>query len=146
MTMTMQEMSDRLELKEVVDLFSNYADTKENDKQVQLFTPDGRVNIINNGEVTFSLAGREAILKAFSGSMADYSSVFHMSGQQTVTFTDASHATGTAYSLVVLVKEVDGHPQTSQEGVCYEDRYEKIDGHWLIAERNSNFNWHLDVK
>jgi len=69
--MNIEEISDRLELKELVDLFSNYADTKENEKQVKLFTPEGIVNIINDGEVTFTLRGREAILKAFSGSMAD---------------------------------------------------------------------------
>lgn len=144
MTMSTQEISDRLELKELVDLFSNYADTKDNEKQVRLFTPDGQVNIINNGEVTFTLKGRDAILQAFSQSMDDYQSVFHMSGQQTVAFTDATHATGVAYNYVVLVKSVDGKLQTMQEGVRYEDRYEKVDGHWLIAERNSNFNWHLE--
>ncbi len=35
--MDIQEVSDRLALKQVVDLFSNYSDTKENEKQVQLF-------------------------------------------------------------------------------------------------------------
>ncbi|WP_407890025.1 nuclear transport factor 2 family protein [Levilactobacillus sp. N40-8-2] len=143
--MNIEEISDRLELKELVDLFSNYADTKENEKQVKLFTPEGIVNIINDGEVTFTLRGREAILKAFSGSMADYISVFHMSGQQTVRLVDETHAEGTAYNFVVLVKQdKNGKNVTSQEGVRYEDKYEKIAGHWLIAERNSNFNWHLD--
>ncbi|GEO69310.1 nuclear transport factor 2 family protein [Levilactobacillus acidifarinae] len=145
MTMSTQEISDRLELKQLVDQFSNYADTKENDKQVKLFAPDGQVNIINNGEVTFSLKGRDAIEQAFSQSMDDYQSVFHMSGQHTVDFLDATHATGVAYNYVVLVKLVDGKPQTTQEGVRYEDRYEKIAGHWLITERNSHFNWHLDL-
>ena len=143
--MELQEVSDRLELKELVDLFSNYADTKENELQVQLFTENGVVNIINDGQVTFTLSGRDAILKAFSGSMADYQSVFHMSGQQTVAFGDATHATGVAYNLVVLVKKnADGTLTTTQEGVRYEDRYEKVGGKWLIAERNSHFNWHLE--
>ncbi|BDZ31560.1 nuclear transport factor 2 family protein [Lactiplantibacillus sp. WILCCON 0030] len=143
--MDLQEISDRLELKEVVDLFSNDADTKENDKQVQLFTTNGVVNIINDGKVTFTLHGRDEIFKAFSSSMDDYQSVFHMSGQQTVNFTDRTHATGTAYNYVVLVKaNADGTTTTTQEGVRYEDRYEKVAGKWLIAERNSHFNWHLE--
>ena len=144
MTMSTQEISDRLELKQLVDLFSNYADTKENEKQVQLFTADGVVNIINDGKITFKLTGRDAILKAFSSSMDDYQSVFHMSGQQTVNFIDATHANGVAYNYVVLVKQVGNQLQTTQEGVRYEDRYEKVDGQWLIAERNSHFNWHLE--
>ncbi|WP_261807021.1 nuclear transport factor 2 family protein [Lapidilactobacillus luobeiensis] len=139
--MITQEISDRLELKELVDLFSNYADTKENDKQVALFAPDGVINIISSGEVTFSLKGREAIYKAFSGSMDAYESIFHMSGQQTVEFQDETHATGIAYNLVVLVK--DG--VTSQEGVRYADTYVKLDGKWQIQQRNSNFIWRKDI-
>mgnify|MGYP004703748793 CR=1 FL=1 len=133
--MNMQEISDRLALKEVVDLFSNYSDTKENEKQVQLFTPDGQVNIINDGQVTFTLNGRQEILKAFSSSMDAYSAVFHMSGQQTVDFIDANHATGIAYNYVTLVKmNEQGQKVTTNEGVRYQDKYEKIDGQWYIAE------------
>lgn len=143
--MNMQEISDRLALKEVVDLFSNYSDTKENEKQVQLFTPNGQVNIINDGQVTFTLNGRQEILKAFSSSMDAYSAVFHMSGQQTVDFIDANHATGIAYNYVTLVKmNEQGQKVTTNEGVRYQDKYEKIDGQWYIAERNSNFIWHTE--
>ncbi|MFD1418020.1 nuclear transport factor 2 family protein [Companilactobacillus keshanensis] len=124
-------------------MFSNYADTKDNVKQVKLFTGNGVVNIINDDKVTFTLNGRDEILKAFSGSMEEYKSVFHMSGQQTVEFVDATHANGIAYNFVVLVKDENGKSVTSQEGVRYEDKYEKVNGHWLIAERNSHFNWHL---
>ena len=135
--MNMQEISDRLALKEVVDLFSNYSDTKENEKQIQLFTPDG--------QVTFTLNGRQEILKAFSSSMDAYSAVFHMSGQQTVDFIDANHATGIAYNYVTLVKmNEQGQKVTTNEGVRYQDKYEKIDGQWYIAERNSNFIWHTE--
>lgn len=143
--MNMQEISDRLALKEVVDLFSNYSDTKENEKQVQLFTPDGQVNINNDGQVTFTLNGHQEILKAFSSSMDAYSAVFHMSGQQTVDFIDANHATGIAYNYVTLVKmNEQGQKVTTNEGVRYQDKYEKIDGQWYIAERNSNFIWHTE--
>lgn len=143
--MNMQEISDRLALKEVVDLFSNYSDTKENEKQIQLFTPDGQVNIINDGQVTFTLNGRQEILKAFSSSMDAYSAVFHMSGQQTVDFIDANHATGIAYNYVTLVKmNEQGQKVTTNEGVRYQDKHEKIDGQWYIAERNSNFIWHTE--
>lgn len=146
--MNTQEISDRLELKELVDLFSNYSDTKDNDKQVQLFKEDGKVNIINDGKITFTLNGRKEIFNAFSSSMDEYSSVFHMSGQQTVDFVDDTHANGVAYNYVVLVKtDEDGKTKTTNEGVRYEDKYEKVAGKWLIAERNSNFIWHTeDVK
>ncbi|KRO00688.1 nuclear transport factor 2 family protein [Companilactobacillus kimchiensis] len=146
--MNTQEISDRIELKQLVDLFSNYSDTKENDKQVALFTEDGVVNIINDSKVSFILKGRENIFKAFSSSMDEYSSVFHMSGQQTVDFVDADHANGVAYNYVVLVKtDENGKIVTTNEGVRYEDKYEKVNDKWLISERNSNFIWNTeDIK
>ncbi|CAJ1192439.1 hypothetical protein CPEBRM1_ABPJDJAI_01397 [Companilactobacillus paralimentarius] len=146
--MNTQEISDRIELKQLVDLFSNYSDTKENDKQVALFTENGVVNIINNGKVSFTLNGRKEIFNAFSSSMDEYSSVFHMSGQQTVDFIDETHANGVAYNYVVLVKtNEENKTVTTSEGVRYQDKYEKVGGKWLIAERNSNFIWHTeDIK
>lgn len=41
--MNIQEMADRMALKDLVDTFSNLADTKEIDSQVQLFTEDAEV-------------------------------------------------------------------------------------------------------
>ncbi|WP_334340127.1 nuclear transport factor 2 family protein [Companilactobacillus sp. HBUAS56275] len=143
--MNTQEISDRIELKELVDLFSNYSDTRENDKQVALFTENGVVNIINDGKISFTLNGRKEIFNAFSSSMDEYSAVFHMSGQQTVDFVDATHANGVAYNYVVLVKNNDENKAvTTKEGVRYQDKYEKVNGKWLIAERNSNFIWHTE--
>lgn len=146
--MNTQEISDRIELKQLVDLFSNYSDTKENDKQVALFTENSVVNIINDSKISFTLNGRKEILNAFSSSMDEYSSVFHMSGQQTVNFIDETHANGVAYNYVVLVKtNEENKTVTTSEGVRYEDKYEKINGKWLISERNSNFIWHKeDIK
>ena len=71
-----------------------------------------------------------------------------MSGQQTVSFTDATHADGIAYNYVTLVKTNEqGQTVTTNEGVRYQDKYGKVDGQWYIAERNSNFIWHTeDVK
>ncbi|MDN6419006.1 MAG: nuclear transport factor 2 family protein, partial [Lactiplantibacillus plantarum] len=66
----------------------------------------------------------------------------------TVSFTDATHADGIAYIYVTLVKTNEqGQTVTTNEGVRYQDKYEKVDGQWYIAERNSNFIWHTeDVK
>ena len=40
-SMSAQEMQDRMEIRELTDRFANLADTKEVDKQVVLFLPDG---------------------------------------------------------------------------------------------------------
>ncbi len=40
--MTLQEIQDRMEIRELTDVFANLADTKEVEKQVEFFLPDGR--------------------------------------------------------------------------------------------------------
>ncbi len=39
--MNMQEIQDRMEIRELTDVFANLADTKEVEKQVELFMEDG---------------------------------------------------------------------------------------------------------
>lgn len=52
-------MEDKMAIKYVVDEFSNLADTKEIDKQVLLFTADGVVESISNGQPGSPLKGRD---------------------------------------------------------------------------------------
>ena len=44
--MSIQKIADRMALKDLVDTFSNLADTKEIDEQVQLFTEDAVTNLL----------------------------------------------------------------------------------------------------
>lgn len=135
--MDLQNVSDRLALKEVVDKFSNYADTKENDKQSKLFTPDGVVEVEIGGKIIANLKGRDQIKDVFSSSMADNKIVFHMNGQQTVEIS-GNHAKGVAYSYVTTGKDAQ---HLTHQGVRYQDEFEKIDGQWYIAKRHSEFMW-----
>lgn len=135
--MNSQTITDRLALKEVVDKFSNYADTKENDKQAQLFTEDAVVEVELGGKIVANLKGRDQIQQVFSSSMAANQVVFHMNGQQTVEI-DGDHAKGVAYSYVTTGKDAQ---HLTHQGVCYQDEFEKIDGQWYIAKRHSEFMW-----
>ena len=54
-----------MKIKNVVDTFSILADTKEIDKQVLLFTEDGVVESISNGQNSIVLKGREQLQQAF---------------------------------------------------------------------------------
>jgi hypothetical protein len=87
-----------------------------------------------------SFTGREALAKAFGGFLAQFDTVYHMNGQQTVVLS-GDEATGTAYCLVVLIGEIDGKVMQRTSGVRYEDRYVRQDGVWLIAGRTSHFEW-----
>lgn len=76
-------IEDKMAIKEVVDVFSNLADTKEIAKQVLLFTEDGVVESITNGQSNV-LKGREQLKQAFSGFLSNFQVVYHQNGQQTI--------------------------------------------------------------
>lgn len=133
-------LEDRAALKQLVDTFSNLADTKEIDAQVLLFTEDATVESWTDGQQGSSYTGRAELAEAFGGFLAQFSTVYHINGQQTVQI-DGDSATGTAYCLVVLIREEDGKTIRRTSGVRYDDRYTRQDGKWLIAGRTSHFEW-----
>lgn len=138
--MTNNEIAQRLALRELVDTFSNLADEKDVAAQMPLFTADAHINVVMDGKEVFDLNGQQQILEAFSGYLSQFSVVYHINGQQTVTINEST-AKGIAYCQVTLIKEENGQRIKQTSGVRYHDRYVFQNGKWLIAERLSNFMW-----
>ena len=139
-TMNIQEIADRIALKSLVDTFSNLADTKEIDEQVQLFTADAEVISYQGEKQTSHLKGRKELAERFKAFLDQFTTVYHINGQQTVKI-DGDKATGIAYAQVVLVSEKDGKKTMRTQGVRYNDEYERKNGKWLISRRISHFEW-----
>ena len=139
-TMNIQEIADRIALKSLVDTFSNLADTKEIDEQVQLFTEDAEVISYQGEKQTSHLKGRKELAERFKAFLDLFTTVYHINGQQTVNI-DGDKATGIAYAQVVLVSEKDGKKTMRTQGVRYNDEYERKNGKWLISRRISHFEW-----
>lgn len=138
--MTNNEIAQHLALRELVDTFSNLADEKDVAAQMPLFTADAHINVVMDGKEVFDLNGQQQILEAFSGYLSQFSVVYHINGQQTVTINENT-AKGIAYCQVTLIKEENGQRIKQTSGVRYHDRYVFQNGKWLIAERLSNFMW-----
>lgn len=138
--MTNNEIAQRLALRELVDTFSNLADEKDVAAQIPLFTADAHINVVMDGKEVFDLNGQQQILEAFSGYLSQFSVVYHINGQQTVTINEST-AKGIAYCQVTLIKEENGQRIKQTSGVRYHDRYVFQNGKWLITERLSNFMW-----
>jgi ketosteroid isomerase-like protein len=135
-----QQLEDRAALKHLVDTFSNLADRKDIEKQVQLFTEDAVVESYSDGQMTSSLKGREQIANGFGRFLSNFDTVYHINGQQTVEL-QGDRATGTSYCLVVLIGEQGGRRLRTTMGVTYSDDYVRRGSQWLIARRDSNFAW-----
>ncbi len=139
--MTQEMMAAKMELRELVDVFSNLADVKDAKSQGELFTEDGVLEFQMgfDGEVQ-SIIGRDALVAAFSATINPCKAVYHLGGQQTVTLNDdCTEAEGTAYCQATLVNEVDGNDVITTNYVRYADHYVKMDGKWYIKRRRTTF-------
>ena len=92
MTLTLQQINDRFELKHLVDHFSNLADVKDVDAQLSLFTEDAQVTTFIKGELFANAQGRAEIGEVFKNYLAQFHTVYHLNGQQTVEFTGEDSA------------------------------------------------------
>ena len=96
--MTMQEMQDRMEIRELTDIFANLADVKDVEGQGRLFLEDGvlEFQMGTEGQVN-EIRGRQAIVEAFRNTVGPAKLVYHINGQQTLTSYAGDEAEGTAY-------------------------------------------------
>jgi ketosteroid isomerase-like protein len=131
-------IEDRLALKELVDVFSNLADQKDVEKQLDLFTDDATVASVVDGQAGAPLVGKKQIGDAFSSFLKNYEMVYHVNGQQTVTV-NGDKASGVSYCMVTLVGTENGKKMKTTMWICYNDEYVRKDTKWLITNRKSNF-------
>ena len=135
-----QQIEDRIQLKNLVDTFSVLADVKDIPKQVLLFTENAIVKSVNNGQPGNTFTGRKQIGDAFSSFLSLFDVVYHINGQQTLNIS-GDKALGISYCTVTLIGNENGKKMKTLLGVIYHDNYVREDGHWLIAIRESNFTW-----
>lgn len=137
LTARITAIEDRIAIKNVVDTFSILADTKEIDRQVLLFTENGEVESKTNGQ-SMLIKGREQLKQAFSAFLANFHTVYHQNGQQTIDL-NADKAEATSYCRVILIGKQNDKEMKTTFYIIYKDSFVKQDGKWLIAHRFSNF-------
>lgn len=134
------EIEDRIALKNLVDTFSILADVKETQKQTLLFTDNATVETYINGQQVANLKGRKEIGDAFANFLKMFETVYHINGQQSVTI-NGDKASGISYCMVTLIAVENGKKMKTSIGIYYNDEFAREGGHWLIAKRKSIFTW-----
>ena len=126
--MTNEMITAKMELKELVDVFSNLADAKDAKAQGDLFLPDGVLEFQMgfDGDIQ-NIVGREALVQAFSATINPCKAVYHINGQHNVTLNeDLTEAEGTTYCEATLVNEEDGKDVMTTNYVRYSDVYARL--------------------
>lgn len=140
MTMKINEIEDRIAIKNVVDTFSILADIKDIKAQVLLFTTDATVDSRVNGQPGVVLSGRKQIGEAFGNFLNRFETVYHINGQQSIAL-NGDKASAVSYCLVTLIGTENERKIRTTMGVRYNDEFVRNNGHWLISKRISNFAW-----
>jgi len=138
--MSNKETTDRLLLRELVDLVAILGDRKDFKAQVQLFTEHAVCETFAGDTLILKLKGRQQMEEAFASFLQNYDTIYHFNGQQVVTI-EGEHATGICYCLVTLTGNGQGIKTGTTIGAVYHDEYVWENNRWLIASRIGNFSW-----
>jgi hypothetical protein len=136
----MNQIEDRIALKELVDTYAIYGDQRKMKEQADLFSENAVVELYFGGKLTSTLQGRQEIENTFTSFLKDFETAYHFNGQQTV-IPDGDTATGIAYCTVTLIGVENGKKMRTTIGIHYDDEYIRVNNQWLISKRKSIFGW-----
>ena len=129
-TISEQEMSDRIQIRALVDRYAVESDQFKQENYSEIFHKDLKLRI-HVGENVNEINGVDNMINIYKAAGAvDIS--FHQTGQQLLDFADSTHASGWVYLTALMVNQ----GKASHMYLRYFDKYEKINGRWWIVERD----------
>ncbi|MDO4460003.1 MAG: nuclear transport factor 2 family protein [Clostridia bacterium] len=140
--MTLEELSTKLELAELVDKCAVAVDKGDYEAATACFTPDAESTGYNTeGKEVFHYVGTEEIQKGFRDLLAPYATPYHVNAQKIFEL-DGDTAKGTVYCQdFYVVRYKSGRGSILEQGCVYDDSYVKQDGKWLIKSRTVTSKW-----
>jgi SnoaL-like domain len=138
----LQELEDRIAIRELIDQYTYCADTRDAQGQMAIFTEDTNFEVYMDEklpEPTQVVTGRKNLLPVFND-LNQYLSTMHFNGQSTVKL-NGDQATGITYCRAYHLKVLDGVQKLMIAGIRYYDTMVKQDGVWLFSERKLKVCW-----
>jgi ketosteroid isomerase-like protein len=137
------EAADRLAIRKLVEAYAHYADRRDANGQMSLFTPDTHFVVYMNAKdptPSHELYSREALAPVFAD-LNKYATTMHFVGQSTILTLAADRGTGEAYCLAHHLTIEGEKRQLMIAALRYCDTFVKVDGSWLFAERLLYVDW-----
>ncbi len=134
---TMEELTHRIAIGELINRYSRFADRREPQKQAELFTEDGTIEIYHgepgNNKPDALLRGRKELAAAFEG-LKQYDTTYHLNGQNTLQLLNDS-ATGEVHCLSHHLWAENGKRMLMIMAIRYYDTYIHKDNNWFFGNR-----------
>jgi hypothetical protein len=140
MTLTLQEISDRLELQDLVVRYSTSVDRKDWDLYESLFTPDAIIDYTQVGGIR---GGPREVREWLAQVMPGFPAYQHMVSNVELSIAGDA-ATGRAMLFNPMGCQTPGGVQVALIGLWYNDRFVRTDAGWRFAERVEELSWQRD--
>jgi hypothetical protein len=132
-------MTDRIEIQDLINTYAHCADNREAQKQAELFTENAVVNVFMGKEkqAVQTLHGRKELAEAFQA-LKQYDVTTHFNGQSIVSI-NGDTATNESYCLAHHIKYAE--KTLLIMSIRYRDKLVKQNNKWLFAERDLFIDW-----
>jgi SnoaL-like domain len=138
----LQELEDRIAIRELIDAYPICADTRNIQGHMALFTEDTNFEVYMDEKIptpTQVVTGRKNLFPVFND-LNQYVSTMHFNGQSIIKV-NGDRATATTYCRAYHLKLPDGVQKLMIAGIRYYDTIVKENGAWLFAERKLKVCW-----
>lgn len=142
MTLSLQQISDRLEIEDLVYRYAEAIDQQRFDELDTVFTANAFVDYSMMGGEKGSYPEVKAFLRTALPALVDY---YHMVGNIRIRL-DGDRATGRVMCFNPMgVPRPDGGPHMVFLGLFYLDEYLRTDAGWRISRRVEERSWGYNV-
>jgi hypothetical protein len=130
---------------EITDVLVRYFTALDNGRDLELLAMCFAADAVGVFEGITVGRSRAELMDFFAGKgvapvpLGDDPTMMHVLGNVTVTFEVGEHpgaADVVCNALAHLIDAVDGVARMRRRGLVYRDRFVRVDGRWLIAQRN----------
>jgi hypothetical protein len=138
-----EEAADRLAIRELVEDYAHCADRRDAKGQMALFTADTHFVVFMDAKdptPSQELHSREALAPVFAD-LNQYAATMHLLGQTTILTLTNNRGTGETYCMPHHLTIKDGNRRLMIATLRYYDKFAKMDGSWLFAERKLYVDW-----
>ena len=139
--LSVQQLTDQLAIRDLVDAYAYCADRRDAKGQMELFTEDANFLVYmdsRSAEPTQHIKGRSALAPVFD-ELNIYEATMHFNGQSTTTLDGERRRSGLLLAHHVKVDGPERGLMTA--AIRYLDTFVKHEGTWYFSERKLMVDW-----
>jgi hypothetical protein len=143
LTISPEETADRLAIRELVEAYAHCADRRDAKGQMALFTADTHFVVYMNAKdskPSQELHSREALAPVFAD-LNRYAATMHFLGQTTIVTLTGDRGAGETYCMPHHLTLEGEKRKLMIAALRYYDKFAKVNGEWLFAERLLYVDW-----